>query len=54
MVERKNQSGVEMLFAKLKTMTEGEFLPYFYPWELARISRLNKASHHLIKVVVNF
>ena len=54
MVESRNQSGLEKMFTQLKTMTTGEFLLFFYPWELVKIHRLNKASYHLMMTIVNF
>ena len=35
-------------------MTICEFLVFFNPWELARISQLFKASYHLMQAIVNF
>jgi hypothetical protein len=35
-------------------MAIGEFLPFFNPWELDKICRLNKASQHLMQEIVNF
>ena len=42
------------MFGQLKTMTTGEFLVFFNALELVKLLQLNKASHYLMREIVNF
>jgi len=49
MVERRKAGGFEKIINQNRLMTAMMVLPLLYPWQIARFSRQNKASNHIVK-----
>jgi hypothetical protein len=49
MVERRKAGEFEKIINQNRLMTAMMVLSLLYPWQIARFSRLNKASNHIVK-----